>query len=149
MSAKHRAIACILFLGLGFVGLSFAPAAQAPRVPSQSARPQFAQVQPQTVGVSGGQPNCWADFNDDGWLDLFVGMNGKSPNKLYLGSAGGTFKDVAADVSVADAIDTRGLGCGDFDGDGHIDLYVAFTKRSGAANKLYRNEGHGKRFSEV
>jgi hypothetical protein len=111
--------------------------------------PQFQLVQPDIIGLSGGQPNCWADFNNDGWLDLFVGMNGKSPNKLYLGSAGGTFKDVAADVGIADTTDTRGLACGDFDGDGHVDLYVAFTKRSGASNKLYRNEGNGRHFTDV
>ena len=41
--------------------------------------PEFELVQPDLFGVSGGQPNCWADFNNDGLLDLFVGMNGKSP----------------------------------------------------------------------
>jgi penicillin G amidase len=113
------------------------------------ASPRFELVQPDGVGVSGGQPNCWADFNNDGWLDLFVGMNGKSPNKLYLGSSAGTFENAASEAGVADAVDTRGLGCGDFDGDGNIDLYVAFTKRSGVANKLYRNDGSGQHFTDV
>jgi len=37
--------------------------------------PRFESVQPYVFGVSGGQPNCWADFNNDGNLDLFVGAN--------------------------------------------------------------------------
>jgi hypothetical protein len=114
-----------------------------------ASEPRFEAVQPALLGVSGGQPNCWADFNNDGHLDLFVGTNGKSPNKLYLNNGDGTFREVAKEVGVADTIDTRGAACGDFDGDGQIDIYVASTKRSGAANKLYRNEGHGTHFTDV
>jgi hypothetical protein len=111
--------------------------------------PRFEAAQPDVLGVSGGQPNCWADFNNDGNLDLFVGMNGKEPNKLYLNNGDGTFREVAKEVGLADTIDTRGAACGDFDGDGQIDIYLGFTKRSGAANKLYRNEGNGKHFTDV
>jgi len=32
----------------------------------------------------------------------------------------------------------------DFDADGHVDLYVGFTRRSETRNKLYRNDGNGK-----
>jgi hypothetical protein len=111
--------------------------------------PRFESVQPDLFGVSGGQPICWADFSNDGNLDLFVGTNGKTPNKLYLNSGHGTFEDVAKEAGVADTIDTRGVACGDFDGDGHIDIYVGFTKRSGAANRLYRNEGNAWTFTDV
>lgn len=37
----------------------------------------------------------------------------------------------------------------DFDGDGQLDLYVGFTRRSAIPNKLYRNDGNGKHFTEV
>src|SRR5207248_1431599 len=53
------------------------------------------------------------------------------------------------DLGLADLTDTRAAAWGDFDADGHLDLYVGFTRRSGAANRLYRNEGDGKRFTEI
>jgi FG-GAP-like repeat/ASPIC and UnbV len=114
-----------------------------------ASEPRFESVQPDLFGVSGGQPNCWADFNNDGHLDLFVGMSGKGPNKLYLNNGDDTFREVASEAGVADTLDTRGAACGDFDGDGQIDIYVGFTKRSGAVNKLYRNDGNGKHFTDV
>src|SRR5205807_7932327 len=36
--------------------------------------PRFELVQPDLFAVAGAQPNCWADFNNDGSLDLFVGF---------------------------------------------------------------------------
>ncbi len=50
---------------------------------------------------------------------------------------------------MADLTDTRGMAWGDFDGDGQMDLYVGFTKRSGVPNKLYRNDGGGRHFTDV
>ncbi|MGA2261253.1 MAG: VCBS repeat-containing protein, partial [Acidobacteriota bacterium] len=59
-----------------------------------SRQPQFTAVQPDLFGISGGQPNCWADFDNDGDLDLFVGMKGNVPNKLYRND-NGTFTEIA------------------------------------------------------
>ena len=36
----------------------------------------FEPVQPELFSASGGQPNAWADFDNDGDLDLFVGFRG-------------------------------------------------------------------------
>jgi len=109
---------------------------------------QFELVQPDLFNVAGGQPNCWADFNNDGHLDLFVGFKDAIANRLYRYD-GARFTDVAADLGLADLTDTRAAAWGDFNADGHLDLYVGFTRRSGAANKLYRNDGDGKRFTEI
>ena len=116
------------------------------RAPAAGQR--FELVQPELFGVSGGQPNCWADFDNDGDVDLFVGFKAGVANRLYR-QDGGRFVDVAADLGLADLTDTRAAGWGDFNGDGHLDLYVGFTRKSGVANKLFRNEGDGKRFTEI
>ncbi|PYR17743.1 MAG: hypothetical protein DMF94_22645, partial [Acidobacteria bacterium] len=69
-------------------------------------------------------------------------------NRLYRYD-GGTFREVAAELGLADLPDTRAAAWGDFNGDGHLDLYVGFTRRSGIPNKLYRNDGNGRHFTEV
>src|SRR5260221_4630015 len=107
--------------------------------------PRFELVQPELFGVTGGQPNAWADFDNDGDLDEFVGFRGR-PNRLYRQDHG-RFEDVAADVGLADNIETRAAAWGDFDADGNIDLYVGFV--DGTPNKLYRNDGNGRHFTDV
>lgn len=102
--------------------------------------PMFEPVQPDLFSAAGAQPNCWADFDGDGDLDLFVGFKTNLPNRLYRND-GGTFKEVSADWGVADLTDTRAAAWGDFDSDGKIDLFVGFTRKSGMRGKLYRNDG--------
>jgi hypothetical protein len=115
---------------------------------AQSALPQFEAVQPELFAASGGQPNAWADFDGDEDLDLFVGFAAGKPNRLYRNDKG-TFVDAAGSVGVADLTDTRAAAWGDFDADGDVDLYVGFTRRSETHNKLYRNDGAGKPFTDV
>jgi len=107
--------------------------------------PRFELVQPELFSANGGQPNAWADFDNDGDLDEFVGFRGR-PNRLYRQDHG-RFEDVAASVGIADAVETRAAAWGDFDADGHVDLYVGFV--DGTPNKLYRNDGDGRHFTDV
>ena len=107
------------------------------------AAPHFEPVQPELFAAAGGQPNCWADFDNDGDLDLFVGFKADLPNRLYRNDHG-KFVEVGAELKMNDLTDTRAAAWGDFNSDGNLDLYVGFTRRSGVANKLYRNDGHGK-----
>src|SRR6266850_5609451 len=138
------------FVRLGAAGLAGAVAlrrrllafAQAP-----SAGPSFELVQPELFAVTGGQPNCWADYDNDGDLDLFVGFKDAVANRLYRND-GGTFVEAGGQAGVADLTDTRAAAWGDPNGDGRLDLYVGFTRRSGVANKLYRNDGSG-RFTDI
>jgi hypothetical protein len=90
-----------------------------------------------------------ADFNNDGWPDIFVTNYGK--NRLYRNNHDGTFTDIAEKAGVALGNWSTGSAWGDFDGDGKLDLYVAGyvhldrdnlplagTKAVGYASCLYR-----------
>ena len=88
---------------------------------------------------------AWADFNNDGWLDLFVvkgrGTDMTQPNRLYRNLGNGSFGrgsegPVGTDVG-------NGLGCawGDYDNDGFLDLFV--PNEYGNKSFLYRNDGDG------
>jgi hypothetical protein len=102
--------------------------------------PRFERVQPDLFAAPGAQPNCWADFDNDGDLDLFVGFKDSLPNRLYRND-NGTFVETAGQMGIADLTDTRAAAWGDFDADGNADLYVGFSRKSDARNKLYRNDG--------
>ena len=69
-----------------------------------------------------GMGASFADYDDDGNLDLYVTNFG--PNRLYRNRGDGTFEDVAAKAGVADTLWSTGVAWGDFDRDGHLDLYV-------------------------
>jgi hypothetical protein len=99
--------------------------------PSARAAPDFELVQPDLFAAPGGMPNAWADFDNDGQLDEFVGFRGR-PNRLYRQDHG-RFVDVAAAAAagVADNVETRAAAWGDYDGDGNVDLYVGFVSADG------------------
>ena len=114
---------------------------------SQADFPQFERVQPELFQAPGGQPNAWADYDNDGDLDLFVGFRGAA-NRLYRND-GGTFTDVAREVGLADLEETRAASWGDIDLDGDLDLYVGFRLTPEKPNRLYLNEDNGGRFVDA
>ena len=123
--------------------LPVVPAPARPPAPPDYLLPRFEVVQPELFAQAGGQTNCWADYDGDGDLDLFVGFKGALPNRLYRND-GGVFVEVAAASGIADLPDTRGTGWGDYDGDGKPDIFVGFSRRSGVPSRLYHNLGNGK-----
>ena len=107
-------------------------------VAAQDARPVFEPMQPDVFGAGSNFTNAFADYDNDGDLDLFVGFDGK-PNRLYRNDQG-TFADVASAAGVADSRPTRAAAWGDFDADGDPDLLLGFTPlKDASVLKLYRN----------
>jgi len=118
-----------------------------PRKVFEEWNPEFKLHQPELFKTGDALTNAFADFDNDGDLDLFVGFRGK-PNRLYRNDKG-RFKDVAAQVGLADSDVTRTAAWGDYNGDGHMDLFVGFVSREKSWNRLYRNDGNGKHFTDV
>ena len=63
-----------------------------------------------------------ADFDNDGWPDIFVSNVGK--NRLYRNNHDGTFTDIAAKAGVELGNWSSGATWGDYDGDGRLDLFL-------------------------
>jgi VCBS repeat protein/ASPIC/UnbV protein len=82
--------------------------------------------------------NAIADYDGDGDLDVYVGMNG-APNRLYRND-GASFSEVAGAAGVADARATRSAAWGDSDADGDPDLLLGFAPGPASILKLYRND---------
>jgi Na+-translocating ferredoxin:NAD+ oxidoreductase RnfD subunit len=121
---------------------------------------RFGVSDDETAMMGGGL--CWLDYDDDGWLDLFV-VNayaerdliefedrGGLPRSALYRNNHGTFEDVSRRSGAG--LPLRGSGCvaADFNLDGHTDLYVTTTGYNVATDgydALLWNEGDGT-FSE-
>ncbi len=91
-----------------------------------------------------------ADFNNDGWPDIYVACD-MTPSLLYQNRRDGTFEERGVEAGVAYNFDGAlqagmGVAVADFDGDGRLD--IAKTNFSGDLTSLYKNED-GKFFTDV
>lgn len=90
------------------------------------------------------QTAAWGDFNNDGWIDLFVGNEGgrngrgAGPCELWLNNRDGTFTEVSARVGLRVFEFVKGVVWGDIDNDGLLDLYVSIID---GPNLLFHNRG--------
>ena len=86
-----------------------------------------------------------ADFNGDGWLDLYV-ANDLQPNQLWFNQGDGSFENGAFLAGAAVGVggepkSSMGVDAGDFDNDGDEDLFV--SELAGQGSSLYVNDGTG------
>jgi hypothetical protein len=104
---------------------------------------------PEILGPGG----LFVDFDNDGWLDVFLVDGGsiadatvarRARHRLYRNRGSGTFEDVTVASGIRHREYGMGACAGDYDNDGLIDLYVTNV----GSNQLYRNAGNG-RFTEV
>ncbi len=90
------------------------------------------------------QAAAWADIDNDGYLDLFVG-NENSPAQLFHNKGDGTFEEIGHAAGIDQIGYSKGVAAADYDHDGFVDFYV--TNQNGV-NFLYHNNGN-KTFTEV
>lgn len=103
---------------------------------------------------------CFADFDNDGWLDLFH-VNGydssvlaattpfpfrTDASRLYINDQHGSFRERAVELGINDNAQGRGISCFDYDRDGDIDIFVA---NNAQAPLLYENRGLQRHWLEV
>ena len=76
------------------------------------------------IGVSGfGMGACSADYDNDGWSDVYVTAVG--PDRLYRNTGKASFTDVSAAAGLGEDLWSTGCSFADIDNDGDADLYVA------------------------
>ena len=91
------------------------------------------------------QTATWADFNNDGWLDVFIGNEttpGEEahPCQLFMNNRNGTFTEMAAKAGCAITQYVKGVTSGDYDNDGLPDIFLSTLN----GNKILLRNGSGK-----
>ncbi len=88
------------------------------------------------------QTSVWFDYDNDGWLDLFIGNETteqvERPCELYRNNGDGTFTEIAIAAGAAVVGFVKGVAAGDYDNDGRADLYLSCFDQP---NVLLRNLG--------
>jgi len=88
------------------------------------------------------QTAVWADFNNNGWLDLFIGNESTGANRflaeLFLNNKDGTFSRAAQQAGIAISSYIKGVTAADYNNDGFQDIYISIL---GGDNMLFKNNG--------
>ena len=89
------------------------------------------------------QTATWNDFNNDGWLDVFIGNESSRPAdsnycELYMNNQDGTFTNAAVEADANVIAFVKGVTSGDYDNDGLVDLFLSTLS---GRKVLLKNEG--------
>ena len=87
---------------------------------------------------------AFIDYDNDGYLDIFVLSGDGGTNRMYHNDRNGHFTDVTAALGLTSSGWAEGVCAGDYDNDGYTDLFVTYWGQ----NRLYHNV-NGKRFEDV
>jgi enediyne biosynthesis protein E4 len=113
----------------------------------------FGEQKLSSIMEATGSGCAWIDYNNDGWLDLYV-VSGRfvdgvtkfskpagadATNHLYRNNGDGTFTDVTAQAGVGGKGFGMGVTVGDYDNDGYADIFVT----NWGSSILYHNNGNG------
>jgi hypothetical protein len=103
----------------------------------------FARITDNSIAQTSviGSGLSWADYDNDGKLDLFVCGTISSRNKLFHNEGNGNFTEILTGDIVTEINSSQSCAWADYDNDGYIDLFV--TNRYGMSNRLYKNNGDG------
>ena len=83
------------------------------------------------------------DFNNDGWMDLYVLQGGLSANLLYINQQNGTFVDQAAPGGAGLTGNHVGVCAADYDSDGDVDIFISAADTTVSPHVLLLNDGTG------
>src|SRR5262245_6285122 len=83
------------------------------------------EVEPFVTDISYSNGGVWGDYNNDGYLDLFVANDRGENNYLYKNKGDGSFEKILEGAIVTGGGTSRAAAWGDFDRDGWLDLFVA------------------------
>jgi len=95
------------------------------------------------IGFHPTQTSAWGDFNNDGWLDLYIGNETQEgsvdyPCNLFLNNKNGTFTDIAPKLGLNLIAFVKGVVWSDINNDGLQDLLISVMS---GKNKLFLNKG--------
>ncbi|MCX7837243.1 MAG: FG-GAP-like repeat-containing protein [candidate division WOR-3 bacterium] len=106
---------------------------------------RFVEVTKEAGIYGNNNGGLFADLNNDGYLDIVCISNEKKGEKVFKNNGDGTFTDMSEIAKIYDDYPSEGLGIGDIDNDGLLDIYIAnyeiWEEHKYLPDFLYRNLG--------